>query len=67
MLGRIRGARVSFGTFVVVVVLALLVWAVVVYVEIRDFVPEGVGQADTAAVSHATSPPAPGPTYAGGA
>ena len=40
MLKRIRGARVSFKTFAIVVGLALLVWAAVVYVQIRDFVPD---------------------------
>lgn len=40
MLGRIRGARVNRKTAIVVVLLALAVWAVVVYVNLRDFVPE---------------------------
>lgn len=39
MLTRIRGARVSRKTALVVVVIALAVWAVVVYVRVRDFVP----------------------------
>jgi hypothetical protein len=42
MLKNIRGARVSFKTFAIVVALALLVWAVVVYVQIRDFMPDEV-------------------------
>ena len=40
MLKRIRGARVGLKTFAIVVALALLVWAVVVYVQIRDFMPD---------------------------
>lgn len=40
MLKKIRGARVSLKTFAVVVALALLVWAAVVYVQIRDFMPD---------------------------
>ena len=40
MLGRIRGARVSRKTALIVVLLALAAWAVVVYVNVRDFVPE---------------------------
>jgi hypothetical protein len=40
MLGWIRNARVNFRTGLVVIALALAVWAVVVYVNVRDFVPE---------------------------
>jgi hypothetical protein len=40
MLDRIRGARVSRRTALIVVLLALAVWAAVVYVNLRDFVPE---------------------------
>ena len=40
MLGRIRGARVSRKTALVVVLLALAAWAVVAYVNVRDLVPE---------------------------
>ena len=40
MLGRLRGARVSRKTAIVVVLLVLAVWAVVVYTNLRDFVPE---------------------------
>jgi hypothetical protein len=39
MLGRIRGARVNRKVALVVIALALLTWAVVVYVNVRDFVP----------------------------
>lgn len=39
MLGRIRGARVSRRTALVVVLLALAIWALVVFVNVRDFVP----------------------------
>jgi len=42
MLKRIRGARVGLKTFAIVVALTLLVWAVVVYVQIRDFMPDEV-------------------------
>jgi len=40
MLKWIRGTRLSMKTTIVVIVLALAVWAMVVYVNIRDFVPE---------------------------
>ncbi|MGD8288069.1 MAG: hypothetical protein PVI31_05510 [Gemmatimonadota bacterium] len=40
MLGKIRGARVSRRTALIVIALALAVWAVVTYVNVRDFVPE---------------------------
>ena len=40
MLKWIRGTRLSMKTTVFVVVLALAVWAMVVYVNLRDFVPE---------------------------
>ncbi len=39
MLKHIRGARVSLRTAVLVLALALLVWAIVVFVNVRDFVP----------------------------
>ena len=40
MLSRIRGARVSRKTAWIVLGLAVIVWAIVTYVRIRDFVPE---------------------------
>jgi hypothetical protein len=40
MLGWIRNARIDARTGIALIVLALLVWAVVVYVNVRDFVPE---------------------------
>jgi hypothetical protein len=40
MLGWIRNARIDLKTGLVVIALALAVWAVVVYVNVRDFVPE---------------------------
>ena len=40
MLDWIRNARIDFKTGVVVILIALAVWAVVVYVNVRDFVPE---------------------------
>lgn len=44
MLKWIRGARLDMKTGIVVIVLTLLVWAVVVYVQVRDFVPEELTQ-----------------------
>ena len=44
MLGRIRNARINFRTGLVIIALALALWAVVVYVNIRDFVPEELTQ-----------------------
>ena len=44
MLGWIRNARVNFKTGVVVILIALAVWALVTYVNIRDFVPEELTQ-----------------------
>lgn len=40
MLKWIRGARLDLKTGIVIIVLALLMWAVVVYVNVRDFVPD---------------------------
>jgi hypothetical protein len=40
VLGRIRGARVSRKTALVIVVLALAVFVTFVYVNVSDFVPE---------------------------
>ncbi|MBT8487687.1 MAG: hypothetical protein HKN72_02765 [Gemmatimonadetes bacterium] len=44
MLEWIRGARISFKTGLAIIVIALTVWAVVVYVNLRDFVPEEITQ-----------------------
>ncbi len=44
MLDRIRNARIDFRTGLVIIALALAVWAVVVYVNLRDFVPEELTQ-----------------------
>ena len=44
MLGWIRNARVNLKTGLVIVALALAVWAIVVYVNVRDFVPEELTQ-----------------------
>jgi hypothetical protein len=44
MLGWIRNARIDMRTGIVVIVLALLVWGVMVYVNVRDFVPEELTQ-----------------------
>ena len=40
MLDRIRGARVNRKAALIVIALALALWAAVVYVNVRDFVPE---------------------------
>jgi hypothetical protein len=40
MLRRIQGARIGRKTALTVIALALALWAVVVYVNLRDFVPE---------------------------
>lgn len=40
MLGWIRNARIDLRTGIVVILVALAVWAAVVYVNVRDFVPE---------------------------
>ncbi|MGD8320751.1 MAG: hypothetical protein PVJ02_09860 [Gemmatimonadota bacterium] len=39
MLKRIRHARIDMKTGIIILVLALLMWGVVTYVRIRDFVP----------------------------
>lgn len=44
MLGWIRKARIDLKTGIVIIVIALAVWAVVVYVNVRDFVPEELTQ-----------------------
>ena len=40
MLRQIRGTRLSLKTTIFVIVLAVVVWALVVFVNVRDFVPE---------------------------
>ena len=40
MLDWIRGKRFDLKTTVIVIAIALVVWALVVYVNLRDFVPE---------------------------
>ena len=40
MLKSIRNARVDLKTGIVVIAVALLVWALVIFVNLRDFVPE---------------------------
>lgn len=57
MLGWIRNARIDLRTGIVVIALALAAWAVVVYVNIRDFVPEEI----TEPGSSNRPPPAPTP------
>ncbi len=44
MLGWIRDARINLKTGLVVIAITLAIWAVVVYVNIRDFVPEELTQ-----------------------
>ena len=44
MLEWIRGARINMRTGLVIIALALAVWAVVVYVNLRDFVPAELSQ-----------------------
>jgi hypothetical protein len=39
VLGWIRGARINLKTGLFIIALAIAVWAVVVYVNLRDFVP----------------------------
>lgn len=40
MLKWIRGARIDLRTGLIVIGLALMAWAVVIYMNLRDFVPE---------------------------
>jgi hypothetical protein len=44
MLKWVRGARIDWKTGIVVIALALAAWAAVVYVSVRDFVPEEITQ-----------------------
>lgn len=44
MLGWIREARIDFKTGIIVIAIALAVWAVVVYANLTDFVPEELTQ-----------------------
>ncbi len=44
MLGWIRDARINLKTGLVVIAITLAIWAVVVFVNIRDFVPEELTQ-----------------------
>lgn len=44
MLGWIRDARINLKTGIVIILIALAMWAVVAYVNIRDFVPEELTQ-----------------------
>jgi len=40
MLEWIRGARINLKTGLVIIAIALMAWAIVIYVNVRDFVPE---------------------------
>lgn len=44
MLEWIRGARINMRTGLVIIALALAVWAIVIYVNLRDFVPAELTQ-----------------------
>ncbi len=61
MLTWIRGKRLDLKTTIIVLVVALLAWAVVVYVNLRDFVPSEFqalsdsAQADSARADSARS------------
>lgn len=44
MLKWVREARINLKTGIVIIALALAVWAVVVYVNLRDFVPDEITQ-----------------------
>lgn len=44
MLGWIREARINFKTGLTIIAIALAIWAAVVYVNLRDFVPEELTQ-----------------------
>lgn len=44
MLGWIRDARINLKTGLIIIAIALAMWAVVVYVNLRDFVPEELTQ-----------------------
>jgi hypothetical protein len=44
VLGWIRNARINLRTGIVIIAIALIAWAVVVYVNLRDFVPEELTQ-----------------------
>ncbi len=40
MLRRIQGARVSRKTGIIIIAITLAIWAIMTYVNIRDFVPD---------------------------
>ena len=44
MLDWIRNARINLKTGMVIIALALAIWAIVVFVSVRDFVPEELTQ-----------------------
>jgi len=54
MLRRIRAARVDLKTGILVLALALIVWGIVTYVRIRDFIPPELSEPPAA-------PPPPAP------
>lgn len=48
MLRRIQRVRFDLKTGIVILVLALLMWAMVVYVNVRDFVPDELTEVEEA-------------------
>ncbi len=54
MIRRIRGIRFDLKTSIVILVLALIMWGVVTYVRIRDFIP-----AELTEPQRAPTPPTP--------
>ena len=44
MLKWIRGARLDMKTGIAIILLSLIVWGVMIYVNVRDFVPEELTQ-----------------------
>jgi len=54
MIRQIRAVRFSLKTSILIIALALIVWGIVTYVRIRDFIP-----AELSEPSSAPPPPAP--------
>jgi hypothetical protein len=54
MLRQMRAARVDLKTGILILALALIVWGIVAYVRIRDFIPPELSEP-----SSAPPPPAP--------
>ena len=58
MLGWIRNARIDLKTGIIIIALALAAWAAVVYVNVRDFVPDELTEPSR---QDRPPPPAPAP------